>query len=78
MSEYDAIHALVEETVPEDRRARILNLLENGDGDGEETGYDEFSVVDLRAELRDRDLSTSGDKKTLVARLEADDEEQEE
>jgi hypothetical protein len=35
--------------------------------------YTEFTVEELRAELRGRELPTSGAKAELVARLEADD-----
>jgi hypothetical protein len=38
-----------------------------------ESEYAEFTVEELRAELRGRELPTSGAKAELVARLEADD-----
>jgi hypothetical protein len=41
--------------------------------DAAESEYAEFTVEELRAELRGRELPTSGAKAELVARLEADD-----
>jgi hypothetical protein len=45
------------------------------EGDGEGGDYDEFTVDELRDDLRSRDLHTSGTKAELIARLEDDDEE---
>lgn len=47
---------------------------EGSDDDDEET-YDDWSVADLKAELKERGLGAGGPKSKLVARLEADDEE---
>lgn len=52
---------------------------ESDDGDEEEAeaeaedDYDEWSVPDLRTELKERELSTKGGKVVLVKRLRADD-----
>lgn len=42
---------------------------EEAEGDG----YEEMSIADLKAELKERELPTNGAKKILVARLRADD-----
>lgn len=44
----------------------------------EEETYDDWSLADLRAELKARELSVAGGKSALVARLEEDDENAEE
>lgn len=43
---------------------------------GEDTsnGYDDMSVAELKAELKERELPTNGARKVLVARLKKDDE----
>lgn len=42
-------------------------------GDDEETDYTEWSVADLKNELKERGISTAGAKKVLVKKLEKDD-----
>lgn len=42
---------------------------------GEDESYNDWSIADLKAELEARELSTSGAKSVLVARLEENDEE---
>lgn len=53
---------------------------EDGDDDGSDgdDGYEDMSVDDLKAELAKRDLPVSGNKAALVARLEEDDDSDEE
>jgi hypothetical protein len=46
---------------------------ESGEDDGEEVAYADAKVEELRAELKERGLDTTGKKEELVARLEADD-----
>jgi hypothetical protein len=46
---------------------------EEEDDEEEEISYEEASVEDLKAELKERGLSASGSKADLVARLEEDD-----
>jgi hypothetical protein len=48
---------------------------EEGEED-EADGYDEMSIADLKAELKERELPTNGAKKILVGRLRADDGEE--
>jgi SAP domain len=48
------------------------------DDDDDESDYDEMSLAELKAELKERDLSTKGKKPALVARLVEDDEAEEE
>lgn len=48
---------------------------EDEDGDEEEDDYNDWSVDDLKAELEERELSTTGRKAALVKRLEDNDEE---
>lgn len=82
MSVEQAVQRLVETLVPESQRGEYYDLLEveheNPDAprpvvEGASSDYDDLSVNELRAELRDRDLSTSGTKDELVARLQEDD-----
>ncbi|QPX62560.1 DNA binding protein [Arthrobacter phage Wollypog] len=49
-----------------------------GEEEEEDIEYSEATVEQLKAELKERGLSTSGNKEELIARLEADDEEVEE
>lgn len=44
------------------------------EGDEEEEGYGSWNVAQLKKELANRELSTAGNRKTLVARLEEADE----
>jgi hypothetical protein len=46
------------------------------DDDEEEEDYSEWEPADLKAELKERGLKATGPKKTLIKRLEADDEEE--
>jgi hypothetical protein len=48
---------------------------EEDDEDEEEEDYNEYSLAQLRAELKRRELDSKGKKDDLVARLEVDDEE---
>lgn len=50
----------------------------DGDDDDAEDEYAAMSLAELKAELKERDLSTKGKKPALIARLEEDDEEEEE
>lgn len=50
---------------------------ESDEEDDEEMDYESMSNDDLRAELARRDLSVSGKKEDLIARLEADDASEE-
>lgn len=50
---------------------------EETDEDGDDKTYAEATVEELKAELKSRGLETSGKKDELIARLEADDEEEE-
>jgi SAP domain/Protein of unknown function (DUF669) len=47
-----------------------------GDDEEEDDGYDDMSVADLKAELKERELPTNGAKKVLIARLRKDDQEE--
>lgn len=42
--------------------------------EGEEISYEDYTVAELKEELKERELSTEGNKAELVARLEEDDE----
>lgn len=44
--------------------------------EAESDGFDEMSVADLKAELKERELPTNGAKKVLIARLRKDDGEE--
>jgi hypothetical protein len=46
---------------------------EEPEAEEEDDGYDEMSVSDLKAELKERELATNGAKKVLIARLRKDD-----
>ncbi|GAB3812107.1 SAP domain-containing protein [Kribbella italica] len=48
--------------------------IEDGDDDSED--YNDWKADTLRAELRERELPASGNKAEMVARLEADDEDE--
>jgi hypothetical protein len=50
---------------------------EEEEGDEDEAGYDEMSLAELKAELKERELKVGGKKPALIKRLEADDEEEE-
>jgi Protein of unknown function (DUF669)/SAP domain len=60
----------------DDIREQIAEALELERDEEEEegNGYAEMSLADLKAELKSRDLKSSGTKKALIARLEKDDE----
>lgn len=59
-------------------REQLIESFEETYGDGassdDDESYDALSVDELKDELKARELSTSGNKKDLVARLEEDDE----
>lgn len=67
----------------EDLRDRVKRAVagerEDNDGpeDDGEPDYESMTVEDLKAELSERNLSTTGNKAELVARLQEDDEEEE-
>lgn len=65
--------------LPKGKSKIIAAILEAQGADDEEEGdgedYTSWSVADLKAELADRELSTSGKKAALVKRLVEDDEE---
>lgn len=46
---------------------------DDDDDDGDDQDYSEWSVADLKNELKERGLSTAGAKKVLVKKLEKDD-----
>jgi hypothetical protein len=58
-----------------DRMIQILeaNDSEDDDSDDNDEDYSEWDVSDLKDELKERGLKTTGSKKVLVARLEEDD-----
>jgi hypothetical protein len=61
-----------------DKVAEALELNEEEEpeeGEDEEEDYSEMSLKELRAELKERELSTSGKKAALIKRLEKDDDE---
>jgi len=47
-----------------------------GEAEEEDDGYDDMSVADLKAELKERELQTGGARKVLIARLRKDDQEE--
>jgi hypothetical protein len=72
-----------EEEEPEEEEDEELEDEESDEEDEEdeeeeEESYTEWSVAELRDEAGERDLSTSGSKKALIARLEEDNEGAEE
>lgn len=48
---------------------------EEDEDDEDEVDYEDLSLADLRAELKERGLNTKGKKATLIKRLEKDDEQ---
>lgn len=64
----DLIEALTESDAEED---------DEDEDDEEEEDYNEWSADDLKAELKERGLKATGSKKVMVARLEKDDESDE-
>lgn len=44
--------------------------------EGEDDGYDDMTVAELKAELKERELPSAGARKVLVQRLRKDDEEE--
>ena len=62
----------------EEHEARAAALAEDDEDEGLEAPYDDYNNDELRAELARRELEVSGNKATLIERLEADDAENEE
>lgn len=72
----DSIHVDVESDEDADSDVDLDGDANDGDSDELPEDYADWKVDDLKAELTDRGLATSGNKGDLVKRLEIDDKSQ--